>query len=328
MTRMSFPESSATGFALDAMPHAATHLRPRPRFLWRLRSRTLALGERTLIMAIVNLTPDSFSGDGLLTSATSVKLASATAIAALDAGADILDLGAESTRPNATPLAAEEEQSRLLPVLESVLHHRPAAILSVDTYHASTALAAARLGVEIINDVSGLTWDPDMAATVSSTRCGLVLMHTRGRPSDWANQPPIPTEEVLPTVFSGLCESLAFAESAGIATSRIVADPGFGFGKRGQENFTLLANLSRLHQLGRPILIGLSRKRFLGEALRLLQPATPNLSAPATARRTATLAANTATILAGAHILRVHDVEHTREAAAVADYILNAIRKD
>jgi dihydropteroate synthase len=309
------------------MSPSASYLRPRPRFLWNLRSRTLALGERTLIMAIVNLTPDSFSGDGLLpstsVSAATTKLAATTAIAALDAGADILDIGAESTRPNATPLAPEEEQSRLIPVLESILLHRPSAILSVDTYHASTALAAARLGVEIINDVSGLTWDPNMAAAISETRCGLVLMHSRGRPREWLAQGPMTSHEILPVVFSGLCESLALAESAGISTNRIVADPGFGFGKRGDENFTLLANLSRLHQLGRPLLIGLSRKGFLGEAIGPVQPNdfSPD---PALTRRSATLAANTAAILAGAHILRVHDIQFTREAAAIADCILHA----
>jgi dihydropteroate synthase len=328
MARMSFLQNCGTGPPNDAMSPSATHLRPRPRFLWNLRSRTLALGDRTLIMAIINLTPDSFSGDGLVPpnaiTPASIKLAAATAIHALDSGADILDIGAESTRPNASPLAPEEEQARLLPVLEAILHHRPSAILSVDTYHASTALAAARLGVEIINDVSGLTWDPNMAAAVAETHCGLVLMHTRGRPREWLAQGPMTAHEILPAVFAGLCESLAIAEAAGIPTNHIIADPGFGFGKRGDENFTLLANLSRLHELGCPLLIGLSRKGFLGEAIGPVQP--PNFSPdPALTRRSATLAANTAAILAGAHILRVHDIQPTREAAAIADAILHNI---
>jgi dihydropteroate synthase len=301
----------------------------RPRFDWRLRTRTLPLGDRTLLMAILNLTPDSFSGDGLLSSPpgafrhAGTKLAVAAAVEALDAGADILDLGAESTRPNATPLTADEEQSRLLPVLEALLHQRPEAVVSVDTYHASTARAAAHLGAEIINDVSGLSWDSDLAATVAASRCGLVLMHTRGRPTQWSQQPALPRDEVLSTVFSGLCEGLATAEAAGIATQRIVLDPGFGFGKQGAENMALLAGLGRLRELGRPLLIGLSRKRFLAQTLQ-----SAGLKAGAD-RRTATVAANTAAILAGAHILRVHDVPAAREAAAIADALLDAgVRKE
>jgi dihydropteroate synthase len=301
----------------------------RPRFDWRLRTRTLPLGDRTLLMAILNLTPDSFSGDGLLSSPpgafrhAGTKLAVAAAVEALDAGADILDLGAESTRPNATPLTADEEQSRLLPVLEALLHQRPNAVVSVDTYHAATARAAAHLGAEIINDVSGLAWDPELASTVAATGCGLVLMHTRGRPTEWSQLPPIPHEDVLSTVFSGLCEGLATAEAAGIATQRIVVDPGFGFGKQGAENMALLAGLGRLRELGRPLLIGLSRKRFLAQTLQ-----SAGLKAGAD-RRTATVAANTAAILAGAHILRVHDVPAAREAAAIADALLDAgVRKE
>jgi dihydropteroate synthase len=280
-------------------------------------------------MAILNLTPDSFSGDGLLSSPpgafrhAGTKLAVAAAVEALDAGADILDLGAESTRPNATPLTADEEQSRLLPVLEALLHQRPEAVVSVDTYHASTARAAAHLGAEIINDVSGLAWDQELAATVAASRCGLVLMHTRGRPTEWSQQPALPRDEVLSTVFSGLCEGLATAEAAGIATQRIVLDPGFGFGKQGAENMALLAGLGRLRELGRPLLIGLSRKRFLAQTLQ-----SAGLKAGAD-RRTATVAANTAAILAGAHILRVHDVPAAREAAAIADALLDAgVRKE
>jgi dihydropteroate synthase len=297
---------------------------PRPVFDWRLRSRTLRLGERTLLMAIVNLTPDSFSGDGLAVyglAAASAKFALAAAIEAVDSGADIVDLGAESTRPGAEPLTSDEEQARLLPVLESLITARPNAIVSVDTYHAATARAAVRMGAEIINDVSGLLWDETMAHTIAQLGCGLVLMHTRGRPSDWRAQPPIPASEILPVVFSGLIERMTLAEATGIASERIIADPGFGFGKRGTENMTLLAGLRRLHELGRPLLIGLSRKGFLGDAVRSVQPEP---LAPSLARRTATIAAQTAAILAGAHVLRVHEVQPAREAAAVADALLAA----
>jgi dihydropteroate synthase len=309
-------------------PAEMNRLTPRPLHDWQLRSRRLVLGERTLVMAIVNLTPDSFSGDGLLPSlprslrTASTKLALAAAIAALEEGADILDLGAESTRPDSNPLSATEEQDRLLPVLEALLQERPGAIVSVDTYHASTAHAAARSGAEIINDVSGLTWDQGMGDEVARSHCGLVLMHTRGRPHEWRNQPPLPNEEVVPSIFQGLCEGIAFAEASGIDTENLVADPGFGFGKLGTENFALLAQLSRLHQLNRPLLVGLSRKRFLGDAVVPMQPLALS---PADSRRTATIAAHTAAVLAGAHILRAHDVQPAREAAAVADAMLDTI---
>ena len=295
---------------------------PRSRYEWQLRSRRLVLGERTLLMAIVNVTPDSFSGDGLLSGgneAADAKVAVAAAVAAWDAGADIVDLGAESTQPNATALSAEEEQARLLPVLEGLRQERPTAIVSVDTYHAATARAAAKLGAEIVNDVSGLTWDSAMGSAVAQSGCGLVLMHTRGRPREWLAQGPMSRDEVVPAIFSGLCEGIALAEAAGIATERIVVDPGFGFGKRGLANFALLAQLRRLHQLGRPMLAGLSRKSFLGEAVRALQP--DGLST-ADARRTATIAAHTAAVLAGVHILRVHEVQPAREAVAIADLLL------
>jgi len=302
----------------------------RPHFEWQLRTRKLALGQRTLLMAIVNLTPDSFSGDGLLSArgtiglrppAAAIKLAVATAIEAVDAGADIVDLGAESTRPNATPITSEQEQARLLPVMEQLLRERPDAVVSVDTYHADTARAAARAGAEIINDVSGLTWDPSMAKAVAQSGCGLVLMHARGRSGEWQTLPGLDGDAVMPVVFASLCEQLAQAEAAGIRTERIVADPGFGFGKRGAENFALLARLGRLRELGRPLLVGLSRKGFLGEAVKPLQRTKAE---PAEARRIATAAANVAAILAGAHVLRVHDLQVAQEAAAIADAVLSA----
>jgi dihydropteroate synthase len=295
----------------------------RPSFVWRLRTRALPLGQRTRLMAIVNITPDSFSGDGTLHAgmplAAGQKFALAAAVEAADNGADIIDLGAESTRPTSHPLTADEEQARLLPVLEALLYERPEAIVSVDTYHAATARACAKAGAEIVNDVSGLTWDQAMASAIASTGCGLVLMHTRGRPAEWAVQQRLAPSEVLPTVFAGLMQQLALAEAAGIPDEKIVADPGFGFGKRGAENWALLAGLARLHELGRPLLAGISRKSFLGDAVGSVQP--EKLGA-ADARRVASVAAGVAAILAGAHILRVHDLQAAREAAAVADAIL------
>jgi dihydropteroate synthase len=292
---------------------------PRPLYRWQLRSRALELGCRTFLMAILNVTPDSFSGDGL--GHRPLEEVIAAAVAAHDNGADVLDLGAESTRPGALQVSAAEEQARLLPVLEGVLRARPEAIVSVDTYHAATAHAAIRAGAEIINDVSGLEWDTDMARTVAATGCGLVLMHTRGRPMQWRLQTRLPASKVLPIVFSGLCERLALAEASGLSSERILIDPGFGFGKIDNENMVLLAGLGRLHELGRPLLVGLSRKGFLGKTVRSVQSAE---LAIAEARSVATIAANVAAILAGVHMLRVHDLQSAREAAAVADALLDA----
>ncbi len=277
-------------------------------------------------MAIINLTPDSFSGDGLSESGVEAAVEAACRLA--DGGADILDLGAESTRPGAQPITAEEEQARLLPVLEALLRERPNALVSIDSYHAATALAAAELGAEIINDVSGLQWDCGMASAVHETGCGLVLMHTRGRPPEWGRLPRQGREAMLRHVFSGLIEGLALAEMSGIPTQAIVLDPGFAFGKLGLENFALLAELGSLHQLGRPLLVGLSRKGFLGEAVRSIQNNAELGDLPRVTRRDATLAGNVAAVLAGAHILRVHDFQATREAAAIADAVLAAGAND
>ena len=292
----------------------------RPHFIWQLRRQTLPLGVRTLLMAIVNVTPDSFSGDGLATQGTAAAMQAACA--AVDGGADIVDLGAESTRPGATPVSAEEEQARLLPVLEALLQARPHAVISVDTYHAATARAAGAGGAEIVNDVSGLSWDEAMAGAVAEARCGLVLTHTRGRPAEWRNLPRLPREAMLADVLDGLRAGLARAGAAGVPAERVVLDPGLGFGKLGRENFALLAALPRLQALGHGLLVGLSRKGFLGEAVQAVQPAVTPPPSPAVARRQATLAGNVAAILGGAHILRVHDLQSAREAAAVADAVL------
>lgn len=306
---------------------SASTPRLRPAFDWRLRTRTLPLGRRTCIMGILNVTPDSFSDGGhFFSPATALD----QALRMLDEGAHILDLGGESTRPTSTPITPEEEQSRVLPVLDAILRHRPTAILSIDTYHASTAHRAIEAGAEIVNDVSGLLWDTSgeagasaMASTIAQLQCGAVLMHTHSRPEDWPTLPPLPPEEILPLVLTGLRHSLDLAHTAGIATSQIVLDPGFGFGKLGAENYTLLAHLADLHQLGLPILSGISRKGFLSKTIAPLYE-TPTHPISPEARALATQAANVASILAGAHILRVHDVRATRDSAAIADAILAA----
>jgi dihydropteroate synthase len=295
----------------------------RPHFDWRLRTRTLALGERTLIMGILNATPDSFSDGGRF---LDPRAALTHALQMLDEGADILDLGGESTRPNATPITPAEEQARVLPILRAILAARPNAILSIDTYHAETARLAIESGAEIVNDVSGLLWDEQMAATCASLNCGVVLMHTRGRPQQWRTLPALAPAEVTPLVLRELEARAQAALAAGIARDAIVLDPGFGFGKAFDENFPLLAHLDALHALGFPLLAGLSRKGFLRRALAQSdQTSAPNpVPSPNTfeAQQNATTAANTAAILAGAHILRVHNVRPTHEAAAIADRIL------
>jgi dihydropteroate synthase len=298
---------------------------------WHLRTRTLALGQRTLMMGILNITPDSFSDGGLFYSPEHApERALAQAIRLLDEGADILDLGGESTRPNAVPLTPNEEQSRVLPAIESILQHKPDTILSVDTFHATTARRAIEAGAEIVNDVSGHLWDLEMSATCARLGCGTILMHTRGRPQDWPTLPPLAPEEVLPLVLTGLTERLEAATTAGIPRNKIVLDPGFGFGKRLDENYPLLAHLDQLQKFNLPILAGASRKGFLAHTLAQHPPLAALLKGvtPSTEDRlNATTAANVAAILAGAHILRVHDVRPAVEAADIADRILISKQK-
>ncbi len=286
----------------------------RPRFTWRLRTRSLPLGRRTLLMGILNVTPDSFSDAGRFLAPQS---ALDHALELLDGGADLIDLGGESTRPNSTPVSAEQEQSRILPVLRAILKARPDTIVSVDTYHATTAEAALQAGAEIINDVSGLLWDPKMAEVLAAHQPGAVLMHTRGAPRIWNTLPPLPHADVVPLIVSGLAHSLSLARSAGIPRTALVLDPGFGFGKHGDENFTLLAHFDVIAQFGLPLLAGLSRKRFLTAHL-------PTPIDPGPGDLQTTTAANVAAILAGAHLLRVHDILAARAAASVADILLNS----
>ena len=288
----------------------------RPRFTWRLRTRSLPLGRRTLVMGILNVTPDSFSERHRF---PTLSAAIDHALFMLESGADMIDLGGESTRPNSTPVTPEQEQERVLPVLEALLKTRHDIIVSVDTYHASTAERALALGAEVINDVSGLLWDRGMAAVLARDQPGAILMHTRGAPRMWNKLPPLPHADILPLLVSGLAHTLSVARTAGIPRANMVLDPGFGFGKAGDENFTLLAHFAELHQFALPLLAGVSRKRFLTAHLTEATPQT---------RQDATTAANVAAILSGAHLLRVHDVLAARAAASVADAILGSAEPD
>ncbi len=295
---------------------------------WRLRTRSLELGRRTLLMGVVNITPDSFSDGG---SFLPLDKAVAHAVRLAEEGADILDLGAESTRPGsqaggAGPLVdTVEEQARLLPVIEGVLKALPGAVLSVDTYKAATAQAAIAAGVEIVNDVSGFAWDAALAEVCAAAGVGVVVAHTRGRPEEWRTQPRLAVDALLATVRDGLAASLDAAQAAGIAPDRLILDPGYGFGKGFDENYALLARQRTLLALGRPLLAGLSRKSCLG---RTLAPLFGGGDAPVGARANASLAAMTAAILHGASIVRVHDVRPAVEAACIADAIRAAGGED
>jgi dihydropteroate synthase len=292
----------------------------RDEFVWQLRSRSLALGPRTLVMGVLNITPDSFSDGGRF---QYPGTAAADAVRMFEQGADIIDIGGESTRPGKrAAVTAEEEQRRVLPVIQSILKSRPDALLSIDTYRASTAEAAVNAGAGIVNDISGFTWDADMPAACARLKCGVVLMHTRGRSADWRSLPPLAKDEALPLVKTGLRQSLETALAVGIDRTRIALDPGYGFGKSFGENYPLLAHQDELRDLGQPILAGLSRKSFLG---RTLAPLHNGTDASVNERGNATIAATVAAILAGAHIVRVHDVRSAAEAAHIADAILSGI---
>ena len=292
---------------------------------WRLRTRVLELGQRTLVMGVVNITPDSFSDGG---SCLRPEMAAAYALRLLEEGADLIDLGAESTRPGSRAgaedptVSAEEEQARLLPAIERILQIQPDAILSVDTYKAETAQAALEAGAEIINDVSGFTWDGRLAAVCARLGAGAVLSHTRGRPEDWRTQAQLEPDALLAMVRDGLAASLEAAAAAGIPADAIVLDPGYGFGKRFQENYALLARQRELLAPGRPLLAGVSRKSFLGHTLAPLFGGHP---APVEARESASLAAMTAAILNGASVIRAHSVRPAVESARIADAIEAAV---
>jgi dihydropteroate synthase len=293
--------------------------------IWSLRTRSLDLGQRTLVMGVLNVTPDSFSDGGEF---QSCEAAVAHGLKLLDEGADILDIGAESTRPGThagwpnASVSASEEKKRLLPVIEKILQVRPDAVLSVDTYKSETANAVLEAGAEIINDVSGFAWDPKLAHVCAKAGAGVVISHTRGRPDEWRALPFLKGDELLQEVRAGLSESLSLALHAGIAPETIVLDPGYGFGKRFDENYSLLARQMKLLALGRPLLCGLSRKSFLGHTL---APLFNNESAPVEAREIASLAAMTAAILSGATIVRVHAVRTAIEAARIGDAICAAM---
>lgn len=279
----------------------------------KLKRRTLVLGERTLVLGVLNVTPDSFSDGGKF---FRVEDAVSAALAMERAGADILDIGAESTRPGSTGISGEEELERLLPVLEG-LRGRLKIPISIDTQKARVAEMAIGAGAEMLNDISGLKHDPKIAEVAARSGVPLVLMHMRGTPRTMQKKPW--AKDVLKDVCRGLRESVTIAQRAGVRKSQIILDPGIGFGKSFAQNYELLAKLPALARLGYPLMVGTSRKGFLGATL-----ARNGKSLPAEERIWGTAATVAASILRGAHIVRVHDVEEMVQVAKVTDCLLKA----
>jgi dihydropteroate synthase len=283
----------------------------RKHFQLKLRSGVLPLGERTLLMGVLNVTPDSFSDGGKY---FNVDAAIEHALRMERDGADLLDIGAESTRPGSLAISAEEELKRILPVLGGLRRSLKIPI-SIDTQKADVAQAALEAGAQIINDISGLRSDPRIAELAAHTKVPLILMHMRGEPSTMQKAPF--ARNVISDVTKGLRASLAAARKAGVAESQIVIDPGIGFGKSYEQNYELLQKLPQIAKLGYALLVGTSRKGFLGATL-----AVDGKPAPVERRIWGTAAAVTASILGGAHIVRVHDIAEMVQVARVADCLL------
>ena len=286
----------------------------RRRFTLRLPGGApLALGERTLVMGIVNVTPDSFSDGGRM---FDPKAALAAALRMVDDGADLLDIGGESTRPGALPIDAGEELRRVLPVIEA-LAGRVTVPISIDTYKASVADAALAAGASIVNDISGLRYDPELAGVVARRAAPIILMHTRGRSRDMYEQAHY--HDVVDEVLDELRESLAFAAGAGVPREQMLVDPGLGFAKDATHSFEVLGRLAEFADLGRPLVVGSSRKSFLNRPIK--QAAlTADGEWP-------TAASVAAAALAGMHVVRVHAVREMAQVVRVADEIQKYYRE-
>lgn len=275
------------------------------RYLWRLKQREIILGDRTLLMGVLNVTPDSFSDGGKY---SDPDRAFARAIEIEEEGADILDIGAESTRPGSHRISEAEELRRLIPVLKR-LRGKLTIPISVDTYKSGVAEKALEHGAEIVNDPSGILLDLHLPRVVTKYDAGIVINHMRGNPETWAKLPPL--KDLMRSIMIDLEAALNRIRQAGVQRHQIVIDPGLGFGKRREQNSEIIANLEALRSFDLPILIGPSRKSFL----RKEQPEATEF---------ATAAAATACILNGAHIIRVHDVKAMRSVIEVADAIREA----
>lgn len=301
----------ARGFALAELARSITKAlertstSPAPMTLGR---RRFEWGSRTYLMGVINVTPDSFS-DGGKHAGTDSAVAAGERLAA--EGVDLIDLGGESTRPGAEPVPAEKEMERVLPVIEKLVRLVDVPI-SVDTTKAVVAAAAARAGAAFVNDISGLTFDPEMAPTCARAGMHVCVMHLRGTPRTM--QDDTAYFDLIGEVLESLSSSLALAERNGLPSERVIVDPGLGFGKTADHNLFLLRNLAQLRVLGRPILVGASRKSFIGKITgRAVGERLPG-----------SLAVLTAAVLGGADLVRVHDVAESRVAAQVVDAIARA----
>lgn len=284
-----------------------------------IHSHTLAWGARTYVMGILNVTPDSFSGDGLLTQDDTVEAALNQARGFLQAGADLLDVGGESTRPGSQPVSAEAELARVLPVIQRIAAEFPQALISVDTCKAEVAEAALAAGAHIVNDVWGLRADPGLAAVAVKFGAPVILMHNRSNPAsvdvrERLGNAYIGAEyaDLLEDVKRELLESVQIARTAGVSETHIVLDPGIGFGKTREQNLTLINRLDEIRALGYPILLGPSRKSFIGYTLDL----------PPDQRVEGTAAAVSVGITRGADLIRVHDVKEMSRVAKMTDAIV------
>ena len=281
---------------------------------WKLARRSLPYGERTLVMGVLNVTPDSFSDGGEF---FSLERAVAHAEQMIAEAADIIDVGGESTRPGSAFVSEGEELQRVIPVIERLAAKSPVPI-SIDTTKSSVARAAIAAGAEIVNDISGLRFDPLIADEAARAKAGLVLMHSRGTPKDMQQLPPV--DDIMSEVIGELRNSVLVAEERGVARDRIAIDPGIGFGKTLAQNVELIAKLDQLVIAFAefPIMIGTSRKSFLGKLLD---------NAPADQRLHGTIASVVASVLNGAHIVRVHDVKAAVEAIKVAYAVRLAVNQ-
>jgi len=282
---------------------------------WKLASRSLPYGERTLVMGVLNITPDSFSDGGRF---LSPDHAVAHARQMIAEGADIIDIGGESTRPGSAFVSEAEELQRVIPVIEK-LAGQISIPISIDTTKSAVARAALAAGAEIINDISALRFDPAIADEAARAHAGLVLMHSRGTPKTMQQLPPV--ADILGEVIAGLWESVAIAHERGVDPESIAVDPGIGFGKTASQNVELIAELDQLvaEFADLPIMIGTSRKSFIGKLLD---------DAPADQRLYGTIASVVASVMKGAHIVRVHDVKPAIEGLLISDAIRRAIRGD
>ncbi|MCX7598018.1 MAG: dihydropteroate synthase [Armatimonadetes bacterium] len=275
------------------------------------RGRPVPVGQRTVIMGILNVTPDSFSGDGV---AGRPQEALARAEEMIAAGADILDVGGESTRPGSDPVPADEEWARVGPVIEA-LCGRDDVVVSLDTRKTEVAERGLEAGVHIINDVGGLR-APGMAEVVAASGAGAIIMHMKGEPKTMQVEPAY--DDLITEIYEFLSERMEAAINAGVAETALAVDPGFGFGKTVEHNLTIVKRLRELHTLGRPVVLGASRKSTIGAVLDKLPQE----------RLWGTAATCAVGVAAGAHVLRVHDVEEMRQVARMTDAILRGWQTD